>query len=189
MEYTLIRSKRKTLSMELRDGEVIVRAPLRVSKKSIDAFVESHTDWLYRQKAKQQKRNEETAALRPLTEEELAALFKQAQAYFPQRVKHYASLMGVEYGRVTIRCQKTRWGSCSLKKNLNFNFLLMLTSEEVRDSVIVHELCHLKEMNHSKRFYEEVEKVLPDYKRYDRWLKENAHLILGRLEGSGKKQL
>ena len=174
--------------MELRDGEVLVRAPLRASKKSIDAFVESHTDWLCRQKEKQQKRKEETAALRPLSKEETEALYQAARAYFPPRVKYYASLMGLEYGRVTVRCQKTRWGSCSAKKNLNFNCLLMLTNEAVRDSVIVHELCHLKEMNHSKRFYEKVEKVLPDYKRYDRWLKENAHLLLGRLEVQDKNE-
>jgi predicted metal-dependent hydrolase len=82
---------------------------------------------------------------------------------------------------VTIRHQKTKWGSCSGKKNLNFNCLLLLTPTEVMDSVIIHELCHLKYMNHSKEFYNEVLRVCPNYKQYDRWLKQNGGGIIRRL--------
>ncbi|MDY3888895.1 MAG: M48 family metallopeptidase, partial [Agathobacter sp.] len=84
--------------------------------------------------------------------------------YIPKRVAYFADIMGVDYGRITIRMQKTRWGSCSSKGNLNFNCLLMLAPPEVIDYVVVHELCHRKEMNHSKAFWREVERVLPDYR-------------------------
>jgi predicted metal-dependent hydrolase len=85
--------------------------------------------------------------------------------------------MGVEYGRITIRMQKSRWGSCSGKGNLNFNCLLMRTPDEIIDYVVVHELCHLKEMNHSPRFWAEVEKIFPDYKERRKWLKDHGNEI------------
>ena len=102
--------------------------------------------------------------------------------YIPQRVAHYAAKLGVTYGRITIRNQKTRWGSCSSKGNLNFNCLLMLTPPEVIDYVIVHELCHRKEMNHSARFWTLVASILPDYTEQKRWLREHGGVIIGRLE-------
>ena len=101
----------------------------------------------------------------------------------PERVKYYAPQIGVRCGRITIRNQKTRWGSCSAKGNLNFNCLLMLTPPEVIDSVVVHELCHLKEMNHSKKFYDEILRVYPDYKKWDKWLKQNGSGIMMYAKG------
>ena len=91
-----------------------------------------------------------------------------------KRVSYFARLMGVSYRNITIREQKTRWGSCSSEKNLNFNWKLILAPPEVLDYVVVHELCHLKEMNHSKAFWDEVEKVMPEYETYKLWLKENG---------------
>ena len=117
-----------------------------------------------------------------LSAEQIRALADQALQTIPPRVARYARLLGVTYGRITIRYQRTRWGSCSSKGNLNFNCLLMLTPLEVVDSVIVHELCHRKEMNHSERFYREVLRVYPDYWRWDKWLKENGELIMMRLK-------
>lgn len=181
MDFTLIRAKRKTLCIQVKDGEVVVRAPFRASKKSILAFVDSHREWIEKQKKREEEAQKTAAALPALTQEELFALTQEAKEYFPAVVRRYASLMNEEYGGVTIRCQKTRWGSCSTKKNLNFNCLLMLAPEEVRESVVVHELCHLKEMNHSRRFYEQVYRFCPDYDRLNRWLKENGPLILKRV--------
>ena len=98
----------------------------------------------------------------------------------PQRAAYYAQRIGVSYGKITIRCQKTRWGSCSSKGNLSFNCLLMLTPPEVLDSVVVHELCHRKFMNHSQQFYQEVLKAYPEYRKWNRWLKKNGVVLLRR---------
>jgi predicted metal-dependent hydrolase len=106
---------------------------------------------------------------------------QQARSVFPERTAHYASLLGVTFGRITLRMQRTRWGSCSAKGNLSFNCLLLLAPPEVLDSVVVHELCHRKHMDHSPAFYAEILRVFPDYDRRDRWLKENGPLLLARL--------
>ena len=108
------------------------------------------------------------------------SLSQQALQVIPERAACYAARIGVRYGRITIRLQKTRWGSCSSKGNLNFNCLLMLAPPEALDSVVVHELCHLKELNHSARFYSEVLRVFPDYRKWQKWLKENGDLIMAR---------
>ncbi len=82
--------------------------------------------------------------------------------------------MSVLPGRIIVREQKTRWGSCSSKHNINLNWKLIMMPEEILNYVVVHELAHLKQMNHSKAFWEEVEKVLPDYKKQKEWLKQNG---------------
>ena len=120
--------------------------------------------------------------LHQLTDEQLQVLARQARQTIPERVAHFAPLVGVTYGRITIRSQHTLWGSCSSKGNLNFNCLLMLTPPEVLDYVVVHELCHRKEMNHSARFWAEVEHVLPDYEIQRKWLRENGTALISRLE-------
>ena len=110
-----------------------------------------------------------------------AWLVKRALEKIRCELDVWAPTVGKSYGRVTIREQRTRWGSCSAQGNLNFNCLLMLAPPEVLDSVVVHELCHRKEPNHSKRFYAEVLRVLPDYRARQKWLKENGHRLLARL--------
>ena len=178
--YTLIKSKRKTISLEVREDGVIVRAPNRTTKREADAFVRKHEAWIVKKREQIAARKTMEQSVPRLSEEELRKLAALAKAVIPLRVAHYARLMGARYGKVTLRCQKTRWGSCSAKKNLNFNILLMLPPPEVIDSVVVHELCHLLEMNHSARFYERVYAVYPAYDRWNRWLKENGNLIMAR---------
>lgn len=122
-----------------------------------------------------------TKQVKKLTIDEIRQLADKALEAIPERVKHYAPLVGVTYGRITIRNQRSKWGSCSSKGNLNFNCLLMLTPPEVIDSVVVHELCHRKEMNHSDKFYSEVLRVFPDYWKWDRWLKDNGNILMAMM--------
>ena len=175
----IIRSSRRTLSLQVRrGGEVIVRAPLHASLKEINAFIQKNRSWLAKHLAAVQKEKEEEDQhpVQLLTMEEIRSLADEAMRVLPARVSHFASLVGVTYGRITIRNQKTRWGSCSSKGNLNFNCLLMLAPAAVQDYVVVHELCHRKEMNHSPRFWAEVERIIPEYKTYEKWLKtEGKH--------------
>ena len=99
---------------------------------------------------------------------------KKARKQLEDRAAYYAGLMGVTYNRITVRAAKTRWGSCSARGNLNFHWKLILMPPEVLDYVVVHELAHRREMNHSSRFWTEVERIMPDYKRRRKWLKENG---------------
>lgn len=92
------------------------------------------------------------------------------------------------YGRISIRKQKTRWGSCSREGNLNFNSLLMMAPPEVLDYVVVHELCHRLEMNHSARFWAQVEKVIPDYRKPRKWLKEHGSQLMLRMHGTSDNE-
>ena len=176
MDYTLIRSSRKTISIQLSPtGEVVVRAPNRMPKRDIEHFVDSKRGWIEGHRSK-------LPAVPPkLTDAELGELARHAKEVLPEITAHFAPLVGVDYGRITIRAQRTRWGSCSAQGNLNFNCLLMLTPDDVIEYVVVHELCHRKEMNHSARFWAEVEKILPDYRRSRQWLKDNGGGLIGRL--------
>lgn len=180
MEYTVIRSKRKTISLELRPEGLLVRAPRFATKWQIDRFVKDHELWIEKHRQKLEERQRALKDVDRLSDEDLKKLVKKAKEVIPERVAHYAPLVGVTYGRITIRNQKTRWGSCSAKGNLNFNCLLMLTPPEVIDSVVVHELCHRLQMNHSDRFYREVRRVYPEYDKWNRWLKKNGRSILDR---------
>ena len=177
MQYRVIKSDRKTVALQIKAGEVIVRAPRAMRQDEIADFVARHEDWIRKKLAMFSKKPSGPV----ITEEGINLLTERARAIIPPRVAYYASLIGVDYNRVTIRHQKTKWGSCSGKKNLNFNCLLLLTPTEVMDSVIIHELCHLKHMNHSKEFYNEVLRVCPNYKKYDRWLKQNGGNLIRRM--------
>jgi len=183
MNYTLIRSSRKTVGIEIKNGCVIVRAPERLPKAEIERILSANEDRISRMLEKAAERESALGDVIPLTDDEIRTLAEKALLYIPGRVKYYAGLMGVTYGRITVRNQKTRWGSCSSKGNLNFNCLLMLTPPEVIDSVVVHELCHLREMNHSPKFYAEVLKVYPDYHKWNGWLKEHGAAIMKRMTG------
>ena len=182
MEYTLKRSKRKSIGLEITDEGLLVRAPMRASRREIERVIREHQTWIEKRMRQKEQAKAEALAKGLLSEEEIRALAAQARAYIPQRVAYYAELLGVHPGRITIRNQKTRWGSCSAKGNLNFNCLLMLTPIEVIDSVVVHELCHLLEMNHSARFYEHILRVFPDYRRHHAWLKKHGPEIMARVQ-------
>ena len=176
--YQIIRSNRKTISIQIvPPGQVVVRCPNRMKNEDVRAFVQSKRRWIETHLQKFSS----SPALPPLTPEQVKKLAAQALRVIPERVAYFAPKVGVTYGNITIRSQRTRWGSCSSKGNLNFNCLLMLAPAEVVDYVVVHELCHRKELNHSARFWAEVERILPDYKIRQKWLKDNGSSLIGRL--------
>lgn len=185
--YTVIRSSRKTLGLQVTPaGELIVRAPNRLPLREIDRFVEEKQDWIQKtiQKVRAAKQAGEAS---PLHEADIRALADRALKEIPPRVEAFAARIQVTYGRITIRNQTGRWGSCSSTGNLNFNCLLMLAPESVLNYVVVHELCHRKHMDHSPAFWQEVARVLPDYKKEEAWLKGEGRVLLMRMK-SGREE-
>lgn len=179
-KYELIRSNRKTIAIQIKgDGQVIIRAPLRMSKFDIQQFIAQKEGWITSHLVSIHQRQ---VCVEPaFTDAELQQLANNAREDIARRVARFAALVGVNYQRITIRAQKTRWGSCSTAGNLNFNCLLMLCPETVRDYVVVHELCHRKELNHSARFWKEVERILPTFTESRKWLKQNGSTLIRRL--------
>jgi len=176
--YRIIRSSRKTAAIQITaDGEVIVRCPKSMSSRAVQSLIEEKSKWIathLQHFASRPKRS-------PFSPVELRQLAEKAKPLIVQRAAHYAPIVGVSYGRITIRAQRTRWGSCSSKGNLNFNCLLALVPPEVLDYVVVHELCHRKHLNHSPAFWREVEAVLPDYEIHRKWLKTEGTALIARL--------
>ena len=175
ISYKLIRSDRRSIGIQIMAEGVVVRAPKGLSAAEIDRFVQSKRAWIESHLAKM------PTAQPKFSGEEIRVLADEALKRIPERVRHFAPLVGVTYGGITIRNQHTRWGSCSSKGNLNFNCLLMLTPDHVFVYVVVHELCHRLEMNHSARFWAQVERVLPDYRESLQWLREHGQELIGRL--------
>lgn len=184
MNYTteIIRSKRKSIGFEIKEaGRLIVRAPFSMSRDQIFREMEKNRNWIDKHMRIMQEREREREKITKFTRDEVEEMAEEALVVIPPKVKEYAAVLGVNYGRITIRNQKSRWGSCSAKGNLNFNCLLVKVPEDVRDYVIVHELCHRIEMNHSGQFWKLVESVLPDYRERRKWLKEKGNALIERL--------
>lgn len=180
-DYTLIRSSRKTVGMSMdAEGRVVVRAPYLCPRGTIDRFVREQAGWIERQRKKLAAVNDTAASMGALSDTEIKALSKRMKAVLPEKLARYSAALGVTYGRVSVRCQKTKWGSCSSAGNLNFNCLLMLAPEGVLDYVIVHELCHRRHMDHSKRFWADVERACPEYKTHKKWLRDKGPILLKR---------
>lgn len=183
-EIEVIRSKRKSLSAGVEhDGHVVVRAPQEMPDSHIRQFLRDYAERIEKLVQKQQERLQAAQQFPPFTNEEIRAMGEEACRIIPPRVKHFADLLGVTYGMITIRNQKTRWGSCTATGNLNFNCLLVKAPPEVLDSVIVHELCHRRHPNHSRDFYEDVYRIFPDYDRCAKWLKNEGMILMERMLG------
>lgn len=176
LEIQVLYSARKSLGLEVsQEGTVRVRAPRRTADKRIREIVEEKKEWII------QKYLEMEARRKEILEKGVPDYVKypewenkyrrMARERLGQRTAYFARLMGVSYGRITVRAAKTRWGSCSSQGNLNFHWKLVLMPPEVLDYVVVHELAHRKEMNHSPAFWAEVARVLPDYRERRKWLK------------------
>ncbi len=181
LSVLLVRSSRKTLAVQIRaDGTVIARAPLRMPKDRILCFLSEKASWIRMQQGKMQEREKmRQQACIHLDAAQEKELRERAKSVLAQRTAYFARQIGVTYGRITVRDQKTRWGSCSQTGNLNFNFRLILAPSEVLDYVVVHELCHRRQMNHSAQFWQEVAQVLPDYRKRKAWLTENGWRLMG----------
>lgn len=175
--YQIVKSNRKTIAIQIKpDGQVIVRCPKRMRIEEAKRFVESKSAWIEKHLARIN-----TMPADKYSEHEIEQLREQTRKLVTARVQYFAPIVGVTYNQFAIRVQHTRWGSCSSKGNLNFNCLLCLVPPEVLDYVVVHELCHRKELNHSDRFWREVERIMPDYKTRKKWLRENGNKIIARI--------
>ena len=175
--YTIVRSDRKTVALQIMpDGEVILRCPKRMRSEEIKKFVESKSAWLEKHLSDRTPQQVEK-----FTQKEIENLRERARLLITERVRYYGPRIGVTYQNITVRTQHTRWGSCSSKGNLSFNCLLALVPPEVLDYVVVHELCHRIEMNHSVRFWAAVASVLPDYAIRRKWLKDHGSDLIARL--------
>ncbi len=178
----IIKSKRKTCSIQvLADGQVLVRAPLGMPDKAICNLLEQKQSWIAVSKEKMAELQVRRSHLSTLAEEEISRMIHQAREIIPRKVRVYAEHIGVTYGKISIGIQRSRWGSCNSAGDLRFNCLLMALPEDVLDYVIVHELCHRKEMNHSKAFWNEVKKALPNYEESCKWLKLYGGDLISRI--------
>ena len=168
VDYISVFSDRRSISLTVRDGVLTVRAPYGTDKKTIEKLILKHEDWVIKNIAKSREKEQR---FKNLSEKDIAQIKKEAKEYFEVKTKQFAEIMGLKYGRIKITSAKTRFGSCSSDKNICFSYRLMLYPQKARDYVIIHELCHLVYMNHSKKFYSLLEKYLPDYRERKRLLK------------------
>lgn len=168
-EYKLIRSSRRTLALEIgRDLTLTVRAPIKMPLSVIEEFIEKHDKWIDKKLDVMKNREIKPDNLLP---EEIAALKMRAKEILPKKVDYFAEIMGLKPAGVKITSAKKRFGSCSGKNSLCFSYELMLYPDEAIDYVVVHELAHIKHRNHSAKFYNLIEKYLPDYKTREKILK------------------
>lgn len=162
--YTLIRSSRRTLGLEITaDLQVVVRAPHRCSRREIQRFVDSHEEWIEKHMAVQQRR-QQAALARQVTPEQEAQLRRMAAKHIPARVAHYGAIMGLTPNGIRITSAQKRFGSCSGENRLCFSWRLMQYPPQAVDYVVVHELAHIRHHNHSRDFWRLVESVMPDYR-------------------------
>ena len=167
-EFEIIRSSRKTVCLQItREAKVVVRAPRRMSREAINAFVAKHAEWLEKNLLRREEKNEREYA-DEAREAELRAL---AKTIIPEKVAKLACVMNVSPASVKITGAKTRFGSCSGKNGLCFSWRVMCYPEKAIDYVVVHELAHILHHDHSKSFWKTVEKYMPDYKEAEKMLK------------------
>ncbi len=170
MDYTIIRSNRKTMALEVKqDGSILIRAPLQLPQNRIDQFVQQHRQWIEAAQSRQQVRQ----AVHPEPNaQEILRLKAKAKELLPGKVAAFAKIMGLSPAGITITSARTRFGSCSSANRLSFSWRLMQYPEAAIDYVVVHELAHIVHKNHSPAFYALIEKYLPDHKQRRVLLKE-----------------
>lgn len=174
MKYEVIRGNRKTVALQIRqDGSLIVRAPHRCSQKTIEAFVESQTDWIEKTRRKVERKRE-NAARYAIPESEKAHYIEEAKKLLPQKVAYWSGIMGLQPSYVKITSAEKRYGSCNSKNGLCFSYRLMAYPDGAIDYVVVHELAHIRYKNHSRDFYALIERYLPDYRECEKILQHEG---------------
>ena len=168
MEYKIIYSARKTIAISIVDCELVVKAPYKTSKQTIEKVLLKHTGWIDKHMQSQLEKKNLTEGINA---DKIKQLKKDARKYFLEKTDYFANIMNLKYSRITITSAAKRFGSCSSKGAICYSYRLMLYPEAAREYVIVHELAHLRIMNHSREFYSIIEGVLPDYKERKRLLK------------------
>ncbi len=180
--FQIQKSRRKTWALTIGpDKALLMKIPLSVSYDCAETILHTKERWIVKKymQLTEAQNHIPKSNLTQTQRSELENRYRQAaKKYFPARVAYYENIIGVTHGSISIRDQKTRWGSCSAKGNLNFNWRLMLAPPRVLDYVVVHELCHRKQMNHSKAFWDAVEMVLPDYRELRKWLQDNGRTLV-----------
>lgn len=163
--YTLYRSRIKNLYVYVKDGEVIVKAPLRLANKYIEEFLNKKSKWIYEKleesKTKVKKEKEEK-----IEQKDVARL----QRIVKENIHKYSEILGKSPKKVRIRDLKYAWGSCSSNQNISINLKLATKDKRAIEYVVLHEMCHLIYMNHSKNFWDLIEKNMPKYKEYKKLL-------------------
>lgn len=174
--FQVKRSKRKTMSIEItKELSVLVRCPLRLSKREIERFLAKNEAWISAHLETMKKRVE-LEQKHALNERQVAALKEKAKAALPSRAAFYSTLMGLTPAGIKITSAEKRFGSCSAKDSLCFSYRLMLYPPDAVDYVVVHELAHIRHKNHGKQFYALIAQVMPDYKERERLLKKQLCL-------------
>ena len=158
-DYEVIRSDRKSVGIKIKDGKVTVRAPRYVTDREIEKILKKHEKWIEEKLSLMPEKEEEK-----LTEEQIKYLRERTRRVMTEKTEYYSRLMGLRPERIRVSSAKSRFGSCSSKGTVSYSLYLMLYPEEAFDLVAVHELCHLRYMNHSKSFYDLLSRYLPDHK-------------------------
>lgn len=181
LPYSVIRSDRKTCSVSISEDGLVLRVPLHISDREIQHILLEKQHWIITKYLELQQKKE-NRPVSNLTDVQRDALKKRyieaAREYFPKRVAYFHQFTGGTYSRISIRDQKTRWGSCSSRGTLSFNWRLMLAPPAILDYVVVHELCHLTHMDHSPAFWQAVGEVCPDYRTARKWLKDHGQELV-----------
>lgn len=173
IEYELKKSKRaKRLRLAIYcDGSFVVVAPKNLMIEKIEDYIFKKTEWIL-EKLKVMEKRKQNPVFSKRSKKEFLKVKAKAQELAEKKVVKFNRIYGFKFNKIFIKNQKTIWGSCSKKGNLNYNYKVALLPEKLADYIIVHELCHLKEFNHSRKFWQLVEKAMPDYRERIKEIKE-----------------
>jgi len=175
--YVVKRSKRKSISLEVTSSySVLVRAPKSMSDYRIRTFIENHEKWVLKRLSEKRKQEDELRRY-SFSKDEIVEYKSVVEKRIIERVGVRSKELVVKYNKVRISNAKKRWGSCSGKRTISINWRLVFAPQKTLDYVVVHELLHLKHMNHSKKYWKAVEKVIPKYKKHKKWLKDHEYIL------------